>query len=179
MLINNAGFGSTGEFIDNDSAHEAEMIKVNCIAPTILTHHFVPLMKEKGKGALIFLGSVAGFQATPMMTTYSATKVFNRFLGNGLWYELKKYGIDVLSLNPGGTTTEFQRIADVDTGPFSRTPEQVVDTALKALGKKMEVIDGVPNKIVSFISKLSPMQSVVRVAGKSAMKMYNDYRDKK
>lgn len=179
IFINNAGYGSTGEFVDNDPQFEANMVRLNCVAPTILTHHFVRPMKERGKGAIIFLGSIAAFQPTPMMTTYSATKVFNRYMGDALWYELKKYGIDVLTLNPGGTNTEFQRIATIDSGPLARTPGQVVSTAMKSLGKKMSVVDGTQNKFTAVFSKILPLRLVVNISGYVATKMYNTYKNVK
>ncbi len=165
ILINNAGFGSNGEFSNVDVDHEVKMVKVNCIAPTILTHHFVPPMIERKKGAVIFLGSVVAFQPTPFMATYSATKVFNSFLGESLWYELRKHNIDVLSLNPGGTATEFHRIANSSSGPVPRTAEQVVTTALKALGKKPSVVDGFYNKALSVSSKFSTRKLTVIISG--------------
>jgi len=165
ILVNNAGIGSNGEFIHASPEKEAEMVKLNCLAPTILTHYFVKQMVERRKGAIIFLGSVVGFQPTPFMATYSATKAFNSFLGDTLWYELKKYNIDVLSLNPGGTATEFQRIANSGTGPVPRTVEQVVTTALKALGKKPSVVDGLYNKILAISSRFGSRKFVVTTAG--------------
>ncbi|MGD8782358.1 MAG: SDR family oxidoreductase [Ignavibacteria bacterium] len=166
ILINNAGFGSTGDYTDIDADHEEKMIKLNCLAPYILTHHFVKQMKERRKGAIIFLGSVVSLISVPYMSTYSATKAFNTILADGLWYELKKYNIDVLSLNPGGTETEFQRLSKVSGGPFVRKPEDVVKTALKALGKKAAVVDGLMNKLNIFLSRLLPRKFVLNISGK-------------
>ncbi len=171
ILINNAGFGSTGDYIQIDSEYEEKMIKLNCIAPSILTHHFVSKMKGRKKGAIIFLGSVVSFISVPYMSTYSATKAFNTFLADGLWYELKKYNIDVLTVNPGGTDTEFQRISKVSGGAFVRKPEDVVETALKALGKKVLVIDGAMNRINVFISKFLPRKFLIKLSGKVSEKL--------
>ena len=131
ILINNAGLGSVGEFADADAEHEIKMVKVNCVAPTILTHHFLQGMIKRKSGAIIFLGSILSFQPTPFSAAYSATKAFNSFLGDALWYELKKHNIDVLSLNPGGTDTEFLRLSKRSSA-IIRTPEEVVEAALKA-----------------------------------------------
>ena len=172
ILINNAGFGSRGLFADADSQHETNMIKVNCIAPTILTHHFAPLMIKRNKGAIIFLGSVVAFQPTPFMATYAATKAFNLLLGEALWYELKQHNVQVLTLNPGGTATEFQRIADSSTGPVPRTTEQVINTAMKALGKKVSVVDGMYNKVLVFSSRFGSRKLVVNSSGFITKKLY-------
>jgi hypothetical protein len=141
------------------------MIKVNCIAPTILTHHFAKLMADRKKGAIIFLGSVVAFQPTPFMAAYSATKAFNLILGEALWYELRQNNVKVLTINPGGTATEFQRIADSSTGPVPRTALQVVDTAMKALGKKISVVDGFYNKVLTFLPRFGSRKLVVSGSG--------------
>jgi short-subunit dehydrogenase len=172
ILINNAGIGSNGEFINANPVKEAEMVKLNCLAPTILTHYFVKQMVERKRGAIIFLGSVVGFQPTPFMATYSATKAFNSFLGDALWYELKKYKIDVLSLNPGGTDTEFQRITNSHSGPVPRTTEQVVTTALKALGSKPGVVDVFYNKVLAVSSRFGSRKFVVKAAGFITKSLY-------
>lgn len=173
VLINNAGFGSNGEFINADADEEAKMVMLNCVAPVILTHHFVRPMVERKKGAIIFLGSVVAFQPTPFMTTYSATKAFNAFMGDALWYELKKYNIDVLSLNPGGTSTEFQRVANSSAGPTPRTVQQVVNTAMKSLGRKPSVVDGFYNKVLAVSSRLISRKLTLLIAGYITRKLYS------
>ena len=165
MLINNAGCGSTGVFSENDPVKEADMVRVNCWAPTVLTHHFVPPMVRRGRGAVIFLGSVVGYQATPYMTTYSATKAFNVFMGEGLWFELKRFNIDVLSLAPGSTNTEFHGVANMTLGPLFATPEQVVQTAMKALGRRPCVVVGRLNKALAKEYRVLPRRLLVALAG--------------
>lgn len=172
VLINNAGYGSTGEFVTNDPEFEAGMVLVNCYAPVKLTHHFGNKMKEQGMGAIMFLGSVVAFQPVPMMSVYSATKAFNLLFGEGLSYELKKHNIDTLVINPGTTDTEFQRIANIDSGPLVRTTKQVVDTTLSSLAKKTSVVDGLMNKITAFSGRLLPRKLLTNIAGSMAEKMY-------
>jgi len=172
LLINNAGFGYSGEFGDADVEQQTDMIRVNCIAPTILAHHFVQSMKERKKGAIIFLGSLVGYQPTPLTTTYSATKAFNLFMGEGLWYELRKYNIDVLALNPGGTDTEFQQRANTSAGPIPRTVQEVVNTAMNKLGKRPSVVDGFYNKVLSVIPRFITRRSTLMIAGYMRKKLY-------
>jgi len=172
VLINNAGFGYNGEFIKADPDIFFRMIKVNCIAPTILAHHFGFQMVERRKGAIIFLGSLVGYEPVPFTTTYSATKAFNLFMGEALWYELKNYNVDVLALNPGGTATEFQQIAGTSTGPLPRTVTQVINTAMKYLGKKPSVVDGLYNKILSLIPRIVTRRLAVKLAGRIRKKLY-------
>lgn len=173
LLINNAGFGYNGDFGDSDINWQKDMIRVNCIAPTVLTHHFVQPMKERKKGAIIFLGSLVGCLPTPFTTTYSATKAFNLFMGEGLWYELRNYNVDVLTLNPGGTDTEFQKVAGTSAGPIPRTVKEVVDTAMQSLGKKISVVDGTKNKFLALIPRILTRKLTASLAGKVRKKYYS------
>ena len=111
LLVNNAGFGHIGNFHKKNPSRDEEMIRLNCIVPVVLTHKFLPKMVERKKGGVIFLSSTSAYQATPYFTVYSATKVFNLYLGEGLWEEYRKKGIDIMALSPGYTNTEFQKSA--------------------------------------------------------------------
>ena len=136
ILINNAGFGYRGEFINSDFENDANMVRLNCVAPVLLTHHFVKPMIKRKKGALMFLGSLVAFQPTPTTTTYAATKAFNAFLSDGLWYELRKHNIDVLSLNPGGTKTEFQKNCGINNRAFPQNLSSGGNYSIKCTWKE-------------------------------------------
>lgn len=172
ILINNAGIGRPGEYKNSDPEYESRMIKLNCLAPGVLTNYFGKKMIVKGKGAIIFLGSIVAFQPTPLMATYSATKAFNLYLGNALWPELKKYGVDVLTVNPGNTSTEFERMVLNDNSPLTRNAGQVVDTALRSLGKRPNIVDGLINKFLTLLSRLGPLRLIVAVTGLITRKLY-------
>ncbi len=166
LLVNNAGFGSVGLYVDNDAQREAEMVKLHCLAPTILTHHFVRPMMARKKGAIIFVGSIVGYQPVPYISTYSATKAFNIFLGKSLWYELREHNIDVLALAPGGTKTEFQQVIHQSASSIAATPDAVVRSAMKALGKKPAVVHGVHNKIWAFAGRFLPVRMSLSLHGR-------------
>ena len=168
LLVNNAGFGHLGRFHKKSPERDADMIKLNCLAPVVLTHKFLPKMVERGRGAVIFVASTAAYQATPFFSVYSATKVFNLFMGEGLWQEYRKLGIDALALSPGYTKTEFQKAAGLNEdvgGILWETPDNVVDTALENLGKKPSVIHGGLNRFLAFTIRLFPRKWVIVVAG--------------
>ncbi|RMF23863.1 MAG: SDR family oxidoreductase [Deltaproteobacteria bacterium] len=142
ILVNNAGFGGIGRFEKISGEHLADMVKVNCLAPVTLTHRLLPRLRERGCGAVIFTGSIAGHIPLPLHAVYSATKSFDRFLGESLWAELRDSGIDVLVVEPGPVATEFAEVAgEVRDMPEAR-PEEVVDTALDALGTRPSVVHG-------------------------------------
>ncbi len=165
MLVNNAGFGSVGLYARNDAQRESEMVKLHCLAPTILTHYFVRPMMERKKGTIIFVGSIVGYQPVPYISTYSATKAFNMFLGKSLWYELRKHHIDALALAPGGTETEFQQVIHQSASAIAAKPDAVVRSAMRALGKKPVVVHGIHNKIWAFSSRFLPVRMSLSLHG--------------
>ncbi len=172
LLVNNAGFGYNREFVEADPDIFRKMIKVNCIAPTVIAQYFGAQMVKRNKGAIIFLGSIVGYNPTPFTSVYSATKAFNLFMGEALWYELKKNNVDVLALNPGGTATEFQQVAGTSAGPVARSVEQVVNTAMKKLGKRPSVVDGFINKVFTVIPRFITRRLTLNIAGYMRMKLY-------
>lgn len=173
LLVNNAGFGYNGEFVEADPEIFRKMIKVNCIASTEIAHYFGAQMAKRKKGAIIFLGSLVGYNPTPLTTVYSATKAFNLFMGEALWYELKKNNVDVLALNPGGTATEFQQVAGTSAGPVARSVEEVVNTAMKKLGKRPSVVDGFFNKVLTVIPRFITRRLTLMLAGYMRKKLYS------
>jgi short-subunit dehydrogenase len=138
ILVANAGFGYSGRFEKLEAERLAEMITVNCTAPTVLAAALLPPMRTRGRGALIFTGSQAGRQPLPLHAVYAATKAYDGFLGEALWGELAGSGIDVLVVEPGSTDTEFQAVAgEVPHG--GQKPDEVVAVALARLGSQPSV----------------------------------------
>lgn len=107
MLINNAGFGSMGEFTKLDLARELNMIDLNVKSLTELTRRFLIPMHARKQGTIINVASTAGFQPVPFMATYAATKAFVLSFSEALWEENRPYGIQVMALCPGVTDTNF------------------------------------------------------------------------
>ena len=167
LLVNNAGFGTYGPFQAQDAEHQAAMVDLNCRAPLLLTHAFLPAMLERARGAIIFVASIAGYQPTPFLSVYGATKAFDLMLAEALWAELRPHGIDVLALSPGLTRTEFQQVAG--TEHMTRhgrgdAPESVVEAALAALGRSPSVVPGARNKLLTFGSRWVPRSAVAGIA---------------
>jgi short-subunit dehydrogenase len=166
-LINNAGFGSQGEFATLDLARELNMIDLNIKALVALAHLYLAPMRARRRGAIINVASTAAFQAVPYMTTYAATKAFVLSFSEGLWAENRAHGIRVLALCPGVTTTNFFAAAQMDfTPPGAQSSEAVVDTALHALERgRAHVISGWGNYLRTQAERLVPRSVVTRVAG--------------
>jgi len=168
LLINNAGFGSMGEFATLDLAHELNMIDLNMRSLVELTHRFLQPMRERKSGAIINVASTAGFQAVPYMATYAATKAFVLSFSEALWEENRPYGVEVLALCPGVTETGFFAASHIQKPPArtSETPEQVVETALRGLKRRRSsIISGAPNKVMVATERLIPRSFVLRAIG--------------
>src|SRR6185295_7341554 len=148
MLINNAGFGSMGDFAKLDLARELNMIDLNIKSLVELTHWFLQPMLARKQGAIINVASTAAFQPVPFMATYAATKAFVLSFSEALWEENRPHGIHVMALCPGVTETNFFEAARGTKPParVSQTPEEVVDVALRGLARrKSSVVSGWTN----------------------------------
>jgi uncharacterized protein len=168
FLINNAGFGSMGDFANLELERELNMIDLNVRSLAELTHLFLPPMRERKRGTIINVASTAGFQPVPFMATYAATKAFVLSFSEALWEENRAHGIQVMALCPGVTETAFFEASRMKRPPARtwQTPEQVVDVALRALKRgKASVVSGWTNFLMVEAERLVPRTLVLRVAG--------------
>lgn len=141
LLVNDAGVGHQGRFDLQDGEALRRMVVLNCESPLVLTHALVKKMCERGRGAVLFVGSASGYQGLPLHAVYSATKAFDRILGEALWGELRAANVDVTVLDPGTTQTEFQERAG--ELPHPGDPVDVVArVGLEALGQQPSVLVG-------------------------------------
>ena len=149
LLVNNAGFGSWGRFLELDPEREVEQVRLNCEAVVTLTHAFTRPMVGRGRGGVITVASSAGRQPIPYEAVYSATKAFARAFTLALGAELRGTGVKVLCVDPGPVRTDWQTkagyesIDDTKGVPSLVEPEQVVEEALAAFDKgRRSVIPG-------------------------------------
>ena len=164
LLVNNAGFGLQGRFAGQDLARLEDMVRVNCTVPMVLTHHLLPAMIERGRGAVIMVGSVAGRQPLPLHGVYSATKAFDLLFAEALSVEVVQQGIDVLVVEPGTVETEFQAVSG-QLGHSGAKPQAVVEAALAALGQQSSVIVGWMNWLrATLATRLGPRPLVAHLA---------------
>jgi short-subunit dehydrogenase len=175
LLINNAGFGiAGGNFHENDPARQQQMLALNVGAVMDLTHTFLPAMVERKTGAIINVASLAGFQPTPYLTVYGATKAFVLALSEGLWAEYRSKGIAVLAVCPGPVDTAFFEatgdpgMRDLIPPGTMLTAPQVVSASLKALAQgKSFVVPGAIMKAASLLPRLLPRGAVARVSART------------
>ena len=170
LLVNNAGYGTTGRFADLPIDSEENEIALNVVALVRLTHAALGPMTARGQGAIVHVSSIAGFAPAPGVATYGGTKAFVVNFGLSLRDELRGTGVRSMVLCPGFTRTEFQERADYDTKGIpsflSQSPEQVVSAALRALERGTGLcVPGVHNKAAHVLTKVMP-DSIVRLVAR-------------
>ena len=109
VLVNNAGFGSAGRFQSLEGDKEALMVRTNCEAVVALCGRYIPQMIDRGRGAVLNLGSIAAYQPLPCQATYSATKAFVLTFTQALSADLHGTGVTATALCPGPVPTEFEQ----------------------------------------------------------------------
>jgi uncharacterized protein len=169
-LVNNAGFGTHGAFVELPIDRELEEINLNVGALVSLTRLFVPAMVARHSGTIINVASTAAFQAVPWMATYAATKAFVLSFSEALARELKETGVTVLALCPGPTRTEFQSVADTDSagvpGFAYMDAVTVVAQGIDAARRKKAVrINGITNYLMAQSTRLAPRALAAKIAG--------------
>jgi uncharacterized protein len=177
MLVYNAALSYLGEFIKNPAEEHSRAARLNMITPLTMVHFFGEKMVTRGKGAVILMSSLAGFQGSGYLSVYAATKAFSRVLAESLWYEWKNKGVDVIGCCAGATATPgYKNTRPEKTGfltPRVLEPEEVANECLGKLGKKPSYITGRGNRIASFfMQKVLPRKMAITIMGDTTKKMY-------
>jgi uncharacterized protein len=174
LLVNNAGFGLSGEFLSHDPKQQHAEIEVNVQALVALTRHFGKLMAARGKGGIINVASNASFQPLPYMATYAATKAFVLHFSEAVHHELIRKGVHVMASCPGPTATSFFDDTSTHMSPKDMdSSESVVRRTLEAFdqGRAVAYPGRTTVRIASWLPRLLPRALVVRIAGMATAKM--------
>ena len=159
ILINNAGFGTFGNFIETDLDKEISLINTNITAVHILTKLYLKDMVKKNRGHIVNVASIAGFMPGPLMESYYASKAYVVRLTEGIRAELKKAksNVKLSLLCPGPVDTNFNKVAGVKFNLHSLSSEKVAKYAIKKMLKgKFMIVPGIHIKILRILSKISP-----------------------
>jgi uncharacterized protein len=146
VLVNNAGYGSGGLFQQLDGESEVRMVRTNCEAIIAFCAEYVPQMVERGRGAVLNVGSTAGFQPLPRQATYSGTKAFVNTFSEALSADLAGTGVSVTCLCPGPVETEFGEIAGLQEELLAspswtrKTPRETAAAAVRGVEKGRRVV---------------------------------------
>jgi uncharacterized protein len=171
VLVNNAGFGAWGKFADLPLERQLEMLQVNITALTQLTGLFLPAMKQRSRGGIMNVASVAGFLPGPGMAVYYATKACVLSFTEALAEELSGTNVTVTALCPGPTATNFGNVAGAAKGRMVRlarmSAEAVALYGHRAFRKKRVVaVPGLQNRLLVFLTRLNPRSVIRKTAGK-------------
>ena len=168
-LVNNAGFGIYGRFVETALDIELQILQVNIVALTELTKRLVPGMVARGRGRILNIASTAAFLPGPLMAVYYASKAYVLSFSEAIANELAGTGVTVTALCPGPTASGFQKAAHLEgsklvAGMRLATSRDVAQVGFDAMvaGTRI-VVPGVRNKLVSQMPRLLPRRMVARL----------------
>jgi len=170
VLVNNAGFGSLGRFVDSDLPTQLGMLQVNIVALTNLTRLFLPQMVLRKAGKILNVASMAAYQPGPLMAVYFASKAYVLSFSEALDSELAGSGVRVTALCPGPTATEFQKRARAEGARLfkdnvSMSAIAVAEAGFAGLIKgRRVVIPGVRNRLLGIAARYAPRRLATAVA---------------
>ena len=169
-LVNNAGFGLSGDFVNLDLAKQIEMINLNVTSLVSLTHYFGQKFKTQRFGKILNIGSTLSFQHVPYMAVYNATKFFAFAFSIAVRKELESSNVNVTCFCPGSTTSEFfkdagEKLNTIAKTQYKQTPQTVAKLAYRALEKNKDFeISGIVNKLMILaLTRILPRKLVVDV----------------
>lgn len=169
ILINNAGYGLYGAFLEQPLARTLDMMQLNMVALTELTHVFASDMARRGSGKVLLVSSIGAYQATPTYAAYSATKSYVLLFGEALHEELKARGVTVTVLSPGIAATGFLDVSGQRPTLYQRllmmTSPQVARIGLAALERgRASIVPGWLNALTVLSNRLAPRMMQRKVA---------------
>ncbi len=164
LLVASAGFGTSGLFIDAQLEQELEMLNVNCRSLLALSWHFGRRFAKQGRGGMILMSSIVGFQGMPNSAHYAATKAYVQTLAEALYVELAAKGVDVLAAAPGPTHSRFASRAGMRMG-MALNPVDIAQPTLDALGHQATVLPGFLSKLLVYSLAPLPRWARIRIMG--------------
>jgi short-subunit dehydrogenase len=178
LVVANAAYAPPGPFVDADPADLQRVVDLNCGALVHLAHHYLPPMAARRRGGLIVMSSASGMQGNPLLSTYAASKAFGAVLAEGLWWELRGNGVDVITCVAGAVSTPGLTRASQRDAPGTVTPEAVAAAALARLGHGPRVVPGAFMRVsTALMARLVPRRSAIDLmarATKRVLRVGND-----
>ncbi len=174
LYVAAAGFGTSGPFLDATPAEEREMLRLNAEAVLVTSLVFGRRMADRGRGGLILMSSIVGFQGMPNAAHYAATKAYVQTLAEALHVELRPLGVDVLAAAPGPTHSGFADRAGMRMGR-ALSARDVARGTLEALGRRPTAFPGLLTRVLKDSLAPLPRRARVRIMG-SVMAGMTDHR---
>lgn len=168
LVVYNAAYSPIGEALDQPLAELLRVVDVNVRGPLVLARTLVPTMVSRGRGGLVLMSSMAGFQGAPRIATYAASKAFNIVLGEGLWSELSPRGVDVVVSCAGAIRTPGYQQASKGEAPGTLDAGVVAQQTLDALGRGALIVPGATNQLARFmLGRLLPRRAAISIMASS------------
>ena len=167
--IYNAAFAPAGELYERPLDDLTRVVDVNVRAPLVFARTLTPAMVARGRGGLVLMSSLAGFQGAPNIAAYAASKAFNTTLGESLWSELRPRGVDVVVCCAGAVRTPgYAAAAAGADAPGTLDAGRVAEDALNALGRGPTVVPGAVNKLARVVlGRLLPRRAAIAIMAAS------------
>jgi short-subunit dehydrogenase len=165
LLVTNAASSAIGRFLEVDLASLLAAIDLNCRAPVVLVHELGARMAARGHGGIIVMSSLAAEAGAANVALYSATKAFDLVFAEGLWYELRERGVDVVAIRPGSTRTPGWQSSQPASGEIEGVmePADVVRDALAALGTTPSIVAGAANRAAEAMFRSMARREVIEL----------------
>lgn len=168
VAVYNAAASFVAPLLDRPLEDALRVVEVNVRSPLRFVHTLVPAMVSRGRGALVLMSSLAGFQGSPRLAAYASSKAFLTVLGESLWGELTPRGVHVVACCAGAIRTPGYAKALRKEAPGTLDASEVVEQTLGALGRTPVVIPGGVNKLASFVlRRLAPRTTAIGIMARS------------
>ncbi len=170
VVINNAGFGVKGDFVETSWERQEQMLNLNLMNLTHLTRLFLPDMLKRNSGYMLQVASIGAYQPTPGYATYAAAKSYVLSFGEAVNWELRNTNVSVSVLSPGGTRTEFFDVAGQKGGFLVRlttmSSRRVAELGIRGmLRRQPNVLPGWRNWLTAFSTRFVPRRLLTVIAG--------------
>ena len=172
LVVYNAAYAPVGDLVSRPLNDLLQVVDVNIRAPLVFARTLAPKMVARGRGGIVLMSSLAGYQGAPRIATYAASKAFNIVLGEGLWSELRPHGVDVVVSSAGAIRTPgYARAASKDA-PGTLDGEVVAEKTLDALGRGPVVVPGAVNRVARFVlGRVLPRRTAIDIFARSTKEL--------
>ncbi len=169
LAVYNAAYAPIGPVLGQPTADLLRVIDVNVRGPLVFARTLAPAMVARGRGGIVLMSSLAGFQGAPRIATYAASKAFNIVLGEGLWSELSPAGVDVLVSCAGAIRTPgYARSSSKGDAPGTLSASVVAEKTLRALRRGPTVVPGATNQLARFfLGRVLPRRAAIAIMAKN------------
>ena len=170
--VYNAAYAPVGDLHTRAASDLLQVIDVNVKGPLLFARTLAPKMVARGRGGIVLMSSLAGFQGAPRIAAYAASKAFNVVLGESLWSELRPHGVDVVVSCAGAVRTPGYATAAKADAPGTLDASIVAEQTLAALGHGPMVVPGATNRLARFVmGRVLPRRTAIGIMARSTKEL--------